>query len=377
MAKQTLKSMIDIEDFVRGVTFYGTGGGGRPEDGIAHLSKCLNAGFKIAWEEPADLPDEIWTCAVFGMGSIAPAKKPEKPPYGISKKIVDIAMVEAVRRLEEYTGVKVGAIVPFELGGANTPKAMSAAYHLGARVPDGDMCGRAVPELTQTTAALAGISPVPVAIADDWGNVMIVKAVPTLEALEAIGKMVSIVTKAPDPSATCAHAAYLMKAADLKKTIVAGTLSKALEVGRAIRLARERASSPVGEVCRVTGGTVLFKGKVTEKAWKSEQGYMFGTTTVRGTGEFEGSEFKVWFKNENHVVWQDGAPICMSPDLVCIVREHDGEPLTNTVLAEGDEVACIATPNQRYRTREGIAALGPGHFGFDFEYVPFGEGPKE
>ena len=28
-----LKNIEDIEDFVRGVTYFGTGGGGRPEEG--------------------------------------------------------------------------------------------------------------------------------------------------------------------------------------------------------------------------------------------------------------------------------------------------------------------------------------------------------
>lgn len=369
-ARHTIGTRLDVEDFVRGLTFYGTGGGGRPEDGIRHLEECLEAGLEVSWIDPDSLPDDAWACTVFGMGSIAPANVPGQAPYGLTGKRVKFPMVEALRELEACTGVKVEVIVPFELGGANTPKAMSAAYRVGAKVTDGDLCGRAVPELTQTKAALMGIPAVPVTIADDWGNVILVKEAPTLAAIEAVGKMISTVSKAPDPAATCAHAAYLMKTGDLKKCIVKGTLSKSLELGRAIREAREGGRDAVEVICATAGGRLLFRGTVARKEWKSERGYMFGTLIIEGSGDFGGQRLEIWFKNENHVAWRDGVPVCMSPDLITVVTEDAGEPVTNTVVAQGQHVAVIGVPNPDYRTKEGIDALGPSHFGLAVEYIP-------
>ena len=55
--------------------------------------------------------------------------------------------VEAVRELTAYTGNRIDAIVPFELGAWNTTAPMDAALRLGIKVVDGDYAGRAIPEL--------------------------------------------------------------------------------------------------------------------------------------------------------------------------------------------------------------------------------------
>ena len=46
MPNYTLKNKQDVEDFVRGVTFMGTGGGGDPKVGLDFLVKALEEGYK-------------------------------------------------------------------------------------------------------------------------------------------------------------------------------------------------------------------------------------------------------------------------------------------------------------------------------------------
>ena len=48
MLKATLKNRQEIEDFVRGCTFYGTGGGGLPENGIDSLVSELEKGREVS-----------------------------------------------------------------------------------------------------------------------------------------------------------------------------------------------------------------------------------------------------------------------------------------------------------------------------------------
>jgi DUF917 family protein len=368
--KHVLSTKEDIQDFVKGVTFFGTGGGGRPEDGLKHLLDCMDEGFEISFTEICQIPDDVWCCSVFGMGSIAPGADGGPAPYNIVKRNISQPMVESIKKLEEHAGVKIDVVVPFELGGSNTPKAMAAGIRLGAIIPDGDYCGRAVPEMGQTTVAIEGMDITPIAICDDWGNVMVIQAVATIDAAEAIGKMVSTVTKAPDVKATCAHAAFLMKAGDMKRVIVPGTLSKSLMVGRAIRRARLLEKDPVEEIVKVTGGIVLFKGRVTSNDWQSKDGYMTGTYSIMGDNEYTGDRLDVWYKNENHLAKLNDKAVAMSPDMIHVVMQGTGEPVTNTNMAKGLEVVVTATPNPLYRTTEAIDALGPKHFGFDIQYVP-------
>lgn len=368
-----LRSTEEINDFVRGVTLLGTGGGGRAIDGFEHLKKCLEDSIEIKWTDVDEFPDDIWCCCVFGMASIAPVEEEVRTPYCISGKIVEYPMIKSIKMLEEIAGVKIGVVVPFELGGANTPKAMAAGLRSGAMIPNGDFCGRAAPELSQTTVAINGISATPICVCDDWGNEVIVREVASLECAEAIGKFISIISKAPDKKATCAHAAYLMMGKDLKKYIVRNTLTKSYEVGKAIRLARENCGDIITSIEKAADAKCFFKGKVTKVDWVDQDGYMIGTTYISGKGEYNGKEMSIWFKNENHVARIDEEIIVTSPDLIMVVDINTGEPITNTLMNTGLEVAIFAMPNIWFRTETGIKNFGPKHFGIDIEYMPVEE----
>ena len=373
MPNGAIRSVTAIDDLVRGVTFFGTGGGGRPEDGRRHLVSCLEQGIDIQWVDVSHVPNDAVACTVLGMGSIAPVEQREDAPYGLADRVVSHPMVEAVRQLEQHAGVRISVVCPFELGGSNTPKAIDAALRLGALVPDGDLCGRAVPELGQVVPAIAGISPYPVSICDDWGNVMILKAAATLDAAEAIGKAISGITKAPDVGATCAHAAFLMMGADLKKTLVPGTLTRSVSLGAAIRKALARGEDPVEAAASASGGTCVARGSVTAVEWVNEHGYMTGTTRISGAGRHQGKSFEIWFRNENHLLTCEGQPLAMSPDMIHVVQEHTGEPITNTRMERGLHVGVIVSPNLPYRAPGFLRALGPRHFGLDVDYFPFRE----
>ncbi len=371
MSVFSLENRTDIEDFVRGVTYFGTGGGGRPEDGIAHLVRCFEDGHRIAWCDPNQIPDDTWCCTVFGMGSIAPVEASTEVPYGMETKQVLRPMVRAIERLADFSGKNITAVVAFELGGANSPKAFDAGIRYGALVPDGDFCGRAVPELSQTTAAIAGVSATPMVICDDWGNELIMTSSATIASAEGIGKMISIITKAPDPKATCAHAGFLVTGKMMKDLICPGTYTLSYQVGRAIREARETGAQAALAAASAGGGRIIFSGTVKKVDWVSEKGYMTGTAFICGDEKHHKQMMHVWFQNENHLAAIDEKPIAMSPDLIHIVATDSGEPITNTRLAERQNVTVIATPNLRYRTPEGLAALGPKHFKLDMPYIPF------
>ena len=245
--------------------------------------------------------------------------------------------------------------------------------HVGAAIVDGDFAGRAIPELCQTSAAIAGMSFAPGAIVDPWGNVLLVKQTASELLTERIGKLVSIATKLPDMKASCAHAGFLMSGKDLKRVAVPGGITRALAVGRAIRAAKARGADPVAAAAEALGGWVLFRGRVAKKEWESRDGYMYGTTTVEGEGADARHTLRVWFKNENHVTWRDGTPWVLSPDLIMTIGA-DGTPYTNTLLPEGARIGVVgAVADPRLRTPAALDLLGPRHYGYDLAYTPIEE----
>jgi DUF917 family protein len=374
MEKRMIQTMEDVEDIIRGLTLMGTGGGGRPDMGMDYLLPHIHEGKTIALTPPDDIPDEAWTCSVFGMGSIAPQKTlspSERKALGYGDWVVAKPMVEAVRELESYTGCRIEAITPFELGAGNTTAPIDAAVRLGVKVIDGDYAGRAIPELAQTTPAMHGHTFEPGAVCDPWGNVLIMKRAASLRVAERIGKMISIATKVPDIKAPCAHAGFLLRGREMKKLVIPGGASRSLEIGRRIRQALKAGEDPARAAAEAMGGWVIFRGRVIRKEWESRDGYMFGTTTIRGKGPDKGHVLKIWFKNENHVTYLDGKGFVTSPDLITVIDARKGEPYTNTVLEGRMEVAVLgARADDKYRSSEGLALLDPRYFGFDMDYVP-------
>ena len=69
-----LKTREDVHALIAGLTLLGTGGGGRPEQGLDALLPHVESGRRLAWVDVGSLPDDAWVCSVFGMGSIAPSK---------------------------------------------------------------------------------------------------------------------------------------------------------------------------------------------------------------------------------------------------------------------------------------------------------------
>jgi len=374
MPNETLRTHREMEDLIRGLALFGVGGGGHTEVARHYLKPHFDSGEGVVWKSPDVTSDDAWTCCVFGMGSVAlsePLSQQERKILGYENDITPFPMVEAVKELEAYTGRKVEALIPFEPGPVPVAASLDAAMRLGIDFWDADYCGRAVPKLTQTLISLAGYTLWPAAIVDSWGNRMILMQAPSAAVAEHLGKMISIVSKRPDPLAVCAHAGFLVEAKTSKELIVPNSVSLAYEVGAVIRQAREAGGDPVDRLVEKLGGWKLFSGVVTDRDWKSEDGYMFATVNMQGEGAFENHSLRLWLQNENHITWLDSEPYVTSPDLIMVVNAESGEPYISSLLHEGEHVVVLGCQcDSRYRTEPALQVMEPRHYGFEFDYRP-------
>ncbi len=370
MPRGKLETMQDCEDLLQGCLFMGTGGGGSPEWGRTMFKEALKDGIPLGWVDVDDIPDDVWTVTPYGMGSIAPVTQEtldEIERLGLADKLGHGSMAEAVKELEAYLGKPIGCLVAAELGAGNTPAPLVTGARLGIPVVDGDYAGRAIPDEMQGTPYLYGKHSWPFASVDKWGNIAIVKYTVNPHMLERIGKMLAVAA-----FGGTTMAATPLPASEMKEILVSGTLTKCLALGRAMREAREKGQDPIGAAIEVTGGWRLFEGLVTGKDWEDRGGYMYGTTHLQGTGDYEGQTLDVWFKNENHVSWLNGKPWVCSPDIVALAYKESGQGTTNTLIKEGDRVVAVGMKGlEAFRTEFGLnEAAGPRYFGFDIDYVP-------
>ncbi len=362
-----LKTKTDVEDLATGCTFFGTGGGGDKQTGLNMLYPHIEAGKTIELIDVKKVKNNDWVACAYYSGTIAP---PTPELEAIRTRFpwdaYENELAAGLETLENHMGVKFKAVVPFELGGVNTPAPIDAAVKHNIPCVDGDYAGRAVPEICQNTVCVHGFSMAPMALIDWYGDKTIVESIVNYEMGERISKSLSEAAWG-----RLGNVAFPVQGKDFHKAIIPDTLTKSYNVGRIIRESRESGDDPAERIVNEIGGWVLFRGEVVNRTWENREGYMWGETVIKGNGIKPGNMMKVWYKNENHITWLDDKPWITSPDIIEIIDSKSGEPITNTDIKNGDIVSVIGMKGEPiYRTPEGLKVLGPRHFGFDLNYSP-------
>jgi DUF917 family protein len=350
---------LDVEDLVVGTTILGTGGGGNPQAGRSTLESDLTAGRKLRVISVDEVADDALVVSPYYVGSVAPGVKPTK------KKTIPDPFHVGFEFMERYFKRKIAATVASELGGGNTAAALHVAAQLDIPLVDGDLMGRAGPELHQSTAHVLGASMAPSVVVSETGDIVFVEHYADIDDYEAIARYVSVIAGG--------HAAVIdtpLTKPVAMKAVIKDTISKSLAVGRAVREAHEKGKDAVEAVRSVLEGWLIFSGVVEKHEWRDEKGFLFAEVTLKGTGRWAGRSFRSWIKNEHIMAWLDGKPFVMPPDLV-IFLDGNGFGVTNDLLKKGLEVSVLAAKAPDiWRTEKGLEFFGPKHFGFEYTYVP-------
>ncbi|MDR6865796.1 DUF917 family protein [Microbacterium resistens] len=363
-----LLTAADLPDLARGATLLGTGGGGDPYIGTMLVEGVLGDR-AITVLDPDELPDDLFVIPTAQMG--APTVMIEKIPAGTEPTL-------SLRILEEHLGRTADATMPIECGGINSMIPLVVAAETGLPVVDADGMGRAFPELSMETFAVYGVHGSPLALAGERGERVIIDTGDDDRQMEWLARAVTI------RLGGVGHIAeYAMTGADVRRTAVPRTLSMALALGRAIRIAREENRPPFAAIADTLSRTLyphlreLCVGKVIDVERRTTEGFAKGRAVI---APLEGEDvFEIAFQNENLVARRNGAVVAIVPDLICVVDHETAEPITTEGLRYGQRVRVlgISTP-EMMRTPAALAAFGPGAFGLDEPFAPVeGEGGSE
>ena len=363
-------SRQELIDFMYGAAVYGTGGGGSIDWAMGYLEDASKEGLEFKLVDPAEIPDDAIAACPYGVGGGVREEIRER--FSSLPRLSDREVVSlGVDALERRLGKEIYAFVPGELGAGNSFVAMYMAALTGRLVVDGDTVGRSVPEVSHSSFNVFDIPITPFVIVSPFGDLMIVTKVLNDSRAEDIDRFMAV---ASGGGVTVID--HPVEGKKLRESIVCGTVSKSIEVGRSIREAKERGESPVDAVLESTGGCLLFGGAIESVEREGRDGFLWGRTKVAGARDFSGRTLKVWFKNENLVSWIDGEPYVTCPDLITLLDAETADALSNwgEDLREGREVTVIGikTPDL-WRTPRGLELLTPKYFGFDIEYRPIEE----
>jgi len=350
-----------VEDLIVGATIMGVGGGGSPESGLSSVLEAIAQGKNIVLVGIQELQREELVVSPYYVGSVAPTER------AVERRVAD-PMAEAAELLEKTLGGRIRATLSSEIGGGNTGACLAISAKLGVPTLDGDLMGRAGPELHQSTANIFGYPMTPSAIVGEAGNKVVVHSAAGIDEYESIARHISVVSGG--------HAAVVdtpLLGSQAERCAVKGTLTQCITIGEARRKALEKGDDPVLAVAsKLRHGKIVFRGRVSRYEWKDQAGFLVGEAEVDGVGEYTGKRLKTWIKNEHIICWVDGKPAILPPDLIAFLDPRTALGITNDKLSVGQEVTVVgASIDEVWRTERGLQLFGPRHFGFNYEYTPF------
>ncbi len=359
-------SKENIIDLLYGCTVVGTGGGGGLKEGLKMMEEDFQLGRELKVISADEVPDDAYIATPYGCGAPTPEDGGESDPRYARLPIYDgNPAILALKALEESMNVNFYALSSTELGGMNTAEALHIACTLGLPIVDGDPAGRSVPELQHSTYFINNIPIAPMGLATKFGDVAVLKNVVDDFRAE---DMVRAMAVASDNIITVVD--HPMTGKQYRESVIVGAISYALEIGETLRFAKEAGESVPEKIAEKFDGKILFKGEVTDTPWELRDGFNFGDLYIKGEKEFDGDEYRIWFKNENLMSYKNGNVDVTCPDLICLFDE-EGIPVTNPDAKVGMKVTVLGLPApEMWKSEAGVACFGPKHFGFDVEYVP-------
>ncbi|MDT1985282.1 MAG: DUF917 domain-containing protein [Planktomarina sp.] len=341
----------DLDAIEIGAAILGTGGGGNPYIGKLRCREELKKGRRIPVIPLAELPDDALVVSLGGIGA---------PVVGVEKIEEGEECLRALRAIEKELGVKVDALISAEIGGANSMEPMLTAAQAGLPVVDGDGMGRAFPEMQMCTWSIYGHREAPGAMADEKGNIVVIRNTPDDVWLERIARSVVVAMGAAAGLAT-----QPMRGDFVKRAAVPNTITQALNLGRAVLHAHQTNADPVQTVINQERGKLLMTAKITDLQRHLKGGFAVGHMALEGFGDFLGDNGRIDLQNEFLVFWRHQKVEVCTPDLIVVLDSDTGLPITTEMLRYGQRIAVLGLPaHPLMRSPEALKVVGPAAFGY-------------
>lgn len=348
---------IELEDILVGCTVLGTGGGGSLSEGIRVIRSLVAKGKRFTLAKIYELAPEALIGSPYYCGSVSP--EGEGSPS-------DRVALTAFETLEAYLKQPFAGVIAAELGGFATAGALAVAAEKNLPLLDADAAGRAVPDLQCSIFYVKGLSITPMAVATPMDDLMIIKQVQDDQRSEEIIRQIAVVSE--NMVGVCDHPASVQ---ELKEAAILNTISQAGNLGKARREAIEAGENPIAAVAEAGHGFLRFQGTVKNHDWEIKSGFTVGEIELVGIECYAGEKYRIRYKNENIIAWRGEEVDMTAPDLICVLDNNTGMPITNPNCEPGETVAVIGFPApEKWRSPEGLAVFGPGFLGYDEEYIP-------
>lgn len=359
-----------LEDALVGSSYLGTGGGGSLDEARKLIAKDLAAGQNFTMIEVNQLSDDDRVACPYGLASLAETSPEMQTRLDSMPNRVDEPVQAAFEALEKHVGQKFAGVIMGEIGPLSLAEGLSIAARLGVPALDADTVGRAVPEINQHSVKVAGIPLTPIGAATPFGDELVIETLGDPTRAEDILRSIAVVSRSCGVTDSPITGALAKKSG----TLVTGSLSLAIAIGKAVREAPTIGTDPIEAGRKAGDGYQLFTGTVSDFEWKDEDGFLVGRLRIAGSGTFRGETFETDIKNEHLIARRNGAVVATCPDLISVIDIESGDGIVNPGYEIGQSVAAIGYRcDPLWRSEAGLKVFSPRYFGYDIDYVPIEE----
>ena len=362
-------SRKDLEDLMCGAEILGCGGGGTVRNSSKLLDEMTRSPKMAGVEE---VPEErlVFIAGNVGGGvSKSTSKRLEHYTKDSEKNSSTASLLRATELLSREVDQDPFGFIPTEIGAGNMMLPILISALADKYVIDGDCCGRAKPEISISTTAIAGVRVTPMCLVSPFGDEIVIHSTVDDQRAEDLARTFAA---ASNGSVACARAP--MNGDDLRGAAIPGSIISSIELGRSVRLAKQRGKDVVDSIAEKSKSKYIFEGVI--KSWaRAESGaFMKGRILLHGAGRWKGHNLRVDYKNEYLVSFLDGAPYVTCPDLIMLLDRETGAPFSNWGNVhdfEGRKVVVLGrSAHPKWLSERGLEIFSPKHFGYRFSYKP-------
>lgn len=263
--------------------------------------------------------------------------------------------------LEKRLGKKIDVIMPFEIGGGNAFTPLMVGAQLGLPVLDADTMGRAFPETQMSSCYLHGLSCSLAFLTDSLGNTVTIEATNCF-SLEKIARQTAVAM-----GSSAAFALFPMTGAQAKICTLPKSISKAIAIGKIYLESKKKGKDPLESILSLCKGTCIGSGKIVDIDQMISNGFLNGTVTIQNKSD----KMELFFQNEYLVAKHNEKIIATTPDILMLLEQETGTPITSEILRYGLKVNFVTFPAPSiWTTPKGLELVGPRYFGYEIDYQP-------
>lgn len=339
--------IADLQDLALGAAMLGSGGGGCADYDLLMAEQHLLQYGKVELIDSSSLSENDLVIPIAFAG--APLVSAEMLPSGEECTLL-------LKIIEEQLGIRPTHLMPAEIGGANALCPFLFAAKLQLPVVDADTIGRAFPEMQMSSCNLFNVSANPAFLVDSLGNSVSIRA-NDAHMMERIARNAIV-----SMGSSALVGIYLMKGRQARESVVNGSVSLAMALGRSIRESKAKGDDPMIALAENFGANVLGTGVIDDINQCIDGGFLNGTVTILT----EQGDIEISYQNEYLKALIDGKTTALTPEIITLIDCESFYPIASEKLAFGARVAVLTLPAPTiWLTKEGMALVGPAYFGYE------------